>query len=292
MTIQNWLLTHGEDAQTGMYFGVLALCMLVERLWASRAPGEKSGPRLWANYAMTALGVVLLMALPLSFISAASWAEDRGWGLLNLLAMPAGVALCLTFLARSLLSWTTHYLAHRVPVLWRLHRVHHMDTELDVSTTVRVHPVEFVVNLALGLPVIVVFGLPPWALIAYELCDVVVAVFSHSNVKIPKHIERWLRWFIVTPDMHRIHHSAYRPETDSNFSAVFPLWDYLLGTFRGEATASGGSFRLGLEVPRDRRTAELGWLLLSPLFDISPRPEAFDTAPAQDLSNIPHETIH
>jgi sterol desaturase/sphingolipid hydroxylase (fatty acid hydroxylase superfamily) len=146
-----------------------------------------------------------------------------------------------------------------------------MDTEMDVSTTIRFHPFEFVINSVVGIPIIVLFGFPVWSLMLYELLDVSITLFSHSNISLPEGIDKWLRFIIVTPDLHRVHHSSYQPETDSNFSAVFPLWDILFGTYRIKPATEQNSMQLGLTEVRDDRISHIGWLLSSPFKSITIR---------------------
>ena len=155
---------------------------------------------------------------------------------------------------------------HKVPVLWRIHRVHHLDTEMDVSTTVRFHPIEFIINLCIGIPFVIIFGLSPWVLVFYEILDVVVTLWSHSNVRVFAGVDRVLRYFVVTPNLHRIHHSTWQPETDSNFSAVFPIWDIIFRTFRPTPGTDHEIMSLGLDEVRGSRTNRLLWLLISPIY--------------------------
>ena len=169
-----------------------------------------------------------------------------------------------TLLVRGFISFFTHLLNHKIPFLWRFHRVHHLDTELDVSSTVRFHPVEFVLSTFIGLPVVVAFGLSSWVLIFNELLDVAVTLFSHSNLRVPTFINRPLRYVIVTPDLHRVHHSAWQPETDSNFGAVFPIWDLIFGTFRPTPRDGHELMRLGLDDLREPEANRFLVLLLSP----------------------------
>ena len=169
-----------------------------------------------------------------------------------------------TLLLRGFISFITHYLMHKVHMLWRIHRVHHLDTELDVSTTVRFHPLEFLVNIFIGVPIILLFGFPVWVLMLYELIDVVITLVSHSNITLPKKLDSVLRYIIVTPDLHRVHHSSHQPETDSNFSAVFPVWDLIFGTFETHTRQSKRTMELGLEEVRDDRINNILWLLISP----------------------------
>ncbi|MEQ8860978.1 MAG: sterol desaturase family protein [Pseudomonadales bacterium] len=261
----SWLLEHGENVQYGLFFGLLPLLLVVERILPfRRLPGDAA--RLRTNAALTLLAVLSLGIVPVSFIGAAMWADARGVGLLNLAALPPGVVIVATLLLRGGLSTLTHWLNHRVPLLWRLHRVHHLDTELDVSSTVRFHPLEMPVNALIGVPLVVALGLSPWVLVIYEFLDVAVTLFSHSNLQVPAKLDRWLRYVLVTPNLHRVHHSSFRPETDSNYGAVFPIWDVVFGTFRSETREPQEAMELGLEDVRGPAAQRLLGLLVSPLY--------------------------
>jgi sterol desaturase/sphingolipid hydroxylase (fatty acid hydroxylase superfamily) len=135
---------------------------------------------------------------------------------------------------------------------------------MDVSTNVRFHPFEFIINTIVGVPIIVLFGFPVWVLMLYELFDVVITLVSHANISFPKRIEKVLRYIFVTPDLHRVHHSSYQPETDTNFSAVFPIWDILFGTFKTKTRVPQKEMEIGLEEVRDDRVNNIIWLLISP----------------------------
>jgi len=236
----------GGDLQTLAFVAALPLLALLERVWPRRR-GRLERIRRWpTNLGLTALNVVALGFVPLSFLGAALWAETQGLGLLNQVALPTALVVPGALLVRGFISTGTHWLNHKVPWLWRIHRVHHLDTELDVTSTVRFHPAEFFVNPLFGVPVVVAFGLPVWVLALYELLDVTVTLFSHANLRIPPRLNRWLRYLIVTPDLHRIHHSTWPPETDSNFGAVFPVWDLVIGTFRAEPRTPHETMPLGL----------------------------------------------
>lgn len=264
MRLESWLVENGEAAQFGLFFGLLAILGALEA-WRPRRTPQSRRQRWPANFGLTAINAVVLSLQPVSLLAVARLAEDRQWGLLNLVALPLPLPLASNFLLRALLSFVTHYLMHKVPAFWRLHRVHHLDTALDVSSTVRFHPLEFVVSTLPAVPFVVAFGLSPWALLAYEILDAGANVFSHANVALPAALERPLRYLVVTPDLHRVHHSSWRPETDSNFGAVFPIWDLLFGTFRTDPRGGQTGMQLGLEEVRDGRAWNLPFLLASPL---------------------------
>lgn len=277
--LERWIDAHGESAQMLLFVALFALFGVAEAL-APRRPAPAKRRRRWpTNLLLTALNVAFLSLLPVSFLGVAMWARERGVGLLNLVELPLALLVAANLLGRGFISFATHWLMHRVPLFWRVHRVHHIDTELDVSTTVRFHPLEFLIGLLPGAPLVALLGLAPWLLVLYELLDAAINVFSHSNVRVPRRLDRALRYLVVTPDLHRVHHSSHQPETDSNFGAVFPVWDLVFGTFRTETREPAESMRLGLDEVRDERAHRLRWLLASPLLRIDrapPRAEGED----------------
>jgi sterol desaturase/sphingolipid hydroxylase (fatty acid hydroxylase superfamily) len=257
--------------QYGLFFGLLASFILLERLFPRRQPKGNQGRRWGTNAALTLTAILILPLLPVSFITAAIEAEKAGVGLLNnpAINLPIAVTVTLTLLVRGFISFLTHYLNHRIPFLWRFHRVHHMDVELDVSSTVRFHPVEMPLSLVIGLPIIIAAGLNPWVLVLYELFDISCVLFSHSNVKIPNRINVYLRYLIVTPDLHKVHHSCIELETNSNYSAVFPIWDIVFGTFRTQTREPVESMPLGLNKVAQDKANSFWWLLVSPLISLT-----------------------
>ena len=280
MAMSDWILANGETLQFVLFFSLLVVLAGVERL-VPRRPGPMDRSIRWpANFLLTFINVMALGALPVSLLAAAFWAQSSGWGLLNQLPPPATVAVAITLLVRGFISFFTHYLMHMVPLLWRIHRVHHLDTELDVSTTVRFHPLEFVVQTVPAVPLVIGFGLMPWVLVFYEVLDVAVTLWSHSNVRLPGALDRVLRYVIVTPDLHRIHHSAWKRETNSNFGAVFPVWDLVFRTFRATSRDGHERMRLGLDEVRGRAAHRPLWLLGSPFLR---RLNASTAAPGEQM---------
>lgn len=263
--LDTWITTNADSIQVALFFGLFAVFGFVEGL-VPRRPGPMQRRARWvANLLLTALNLAVLSLVPVTFFGVAVQAQAQGDGLLNGADLPLVALVLGTLLARGFISFITHLLMHKVPLLWRLHRVHHLDTELDVTTTVRFHPVEFLINLAIGVPLVVGFGMTPWVLLVYEILDVAVTLFSHANIRLPQRLDRVLRYVIVTPDLHRIHHSSWQPETDSNYGAVFPIWDIVFGTFRATTRAPHETMQLGLRQVRDARANRLLWLLGSPL---------------------------
>ena len=198
----------------------------------ARRDGPAGRGRRWpSNFGLTALIVVVLGALPVSGLAVAVVAQQQGWGLLQRYPLPLVATLGVALLARSLVSYAVHVAMHKVPVLWRVHRVHHTDVFLDVSTTVRFHPLEFLIQLGPTALTILGLGLPPWTIMLYELVDTATILFI-QRTRVCRPVSTPGSPSLVTPDMHRVHHSTRSPETDSNYGAVVSWWDRLFGTYR------------------------------------------------------------
>ena len=253
-----------EPLQYAAFLGALVLLGSLESMVALGAEDAARRKRWPTNFGLTAINVLLIGVMPAGSLAAADLAASRGWGLFNQIAMPASIAFVAAFLLRSLASYVIHVAMHKVPWLWRLHRVHHSDTTMDVSTAVRFHPLEFVISVPAVLAVTLALGFPPLAVIVYSLVDAAMAVASHANLRLPDRMERGLRLVFVTPAMHRIHHSASQSETDSNYGATLSCWDRLFGTHRVMPADALASLQLGLAECRDRRSNSLPWLLSLP----------------------------
>ena len=274
-TVEAFVRSSFELLQYAAFFGVFAIFALLEGV-APRDPSPAMRVRRWpANVVLTAMNIVVLSTLPVGIVAAADWAQGARLGLLHMIEVSPWAAFAIGFLGRAFLSWGTHYLNHKVPFLWAIHRVHHADTRLDVSTTVRFHPLEFVFTTPLTLAGVVLLGAPPVAILIYELMDAGVTVFSHANVRLPWWVDRPLRLFIVTPDVHRVHHSSHQPETDSNYGAVLTIWDRVLGTYRRKSAEDLAAQETGLSETQDSRSRNLLWLLILPFIALKSRAVAF-----------------
>jgi sterol desaturase/sphingolipid hydroxylase (fatty acid hydroxylase superfamily) len=267
MTMEDWqiaLRAGFEPLQYAAFFGALLLFGLAERV-AGLAPDSARPASRWpANFALTFLNVLVLAALPVSGLAAADWAAAQGFGALAWLGAPPAFALAAGFLLRGLIAWAIHYAMHKMPALWRVHRVHHCDPALDVSTTVRFHPLEFAISAPVLIAAIAFLGIPPVAILIYELLDAALAPFTHANLRLPAWLERKLSWVVATPHLHRIHHSPDRTETDSNFGAVLTLWDRVFGTYRAKDAADLAAQRVGLDDPAAVRPSSPAALLALP----------------------------
>ncbi len=219
--------------------------------WEVAAPWRRAEvPRLlrWGNNLALVVvdAAVVRLVFPVTAVAAAAWAEAAGWGVLALLGLPLWGQAVLAFVLLDLAIWAQHRLFHAVPWLWRLHRVHHADPEIDATTGVRFHPAEIVLSMAIKLAVVVGLGAPAVAVLVFEVVLNATALFSHSNIVLPPRWQRMLGWIVVTPQMHRIHHSERRAETDSNFGFNLPWWDWLFGTYRAEAATGDAGLRIGI----------------------------------------------
>jgi len=212
----------------------------------------------------TVLGRIIA---PTGAVGFALVAEAHAWGLFNAVALHAWIELVLALFLLDLAIYLQHRLFHYVPVLWRLHRMHHADLDVDVTTGARFHPVEILLSLGIKFGVIVALGAPALAVLLFEIGLNATSMFNHSNVRMPSAVERLLRWFVVTPDMHRVHHSIVRRETDSNFGFNFPWWDRLFGTYRSRPEAGHEAMTLGIGQFRDPRELRLDRMLTQPFRD-------------------------
>jgi len=250
----------------GIFFGVL----VVMAAWEHLAPRRRQEvPRLvrWPNN----LGIVVVDTLlvrlifPTAAVGLALVAEAQGWGLFNALAAPWWVAVIGSVIVLDLAIYLQHVLFHAVPALWRLHRVHHADLEFDVTTGLRFHPVEILLSMGIKLAVVVALGPPAVAVLIFEVLLNATAMFNHGNVRLPAHVDRVVRWVVVTPDMHRVHHSVRPDETNSNFGFNLPWWDRLLGTYRAQPADGHEGMTIGIEQFRQARELWLDRMLIQPL---------------------------
>ena len=255
-----------------VFLGVLG----VMAAWEVASPWRRAEvPRLlrWTNnLALVVLdAAVVRLVFPLTAVAVATWAEAAGWGALTLWAVPFGVNVVVAFVLLDLAIWAQHRVFHAVPVLWRLHRMHHADPEIDVTTGVRFHPAEIVLSMAIKLAVVVGVGAPAVAVLVFEVVLNATALFSHSNITLPPAWQRRLGWVVVTPQMHRIHHSERREETDSNFGFNLPWWDRLFGTFRAEAAQGDDGLCIGIGRFGAAADQRIDKLLMQPLVGDDPR---------------------
>ncbi|HMF11342.1 MAG TPA: sterol desaturase family protein [Gemmataceae bacterium] len=247
-------------------FALVLVSMTIAELALPRRSLACRRPVRWAsNLGLATLNVLIVRAvLPLGAVGVAFAAEAREWGLFNNLPVPRWLAVILAFLAFDFLIYLQHVMFHAVPALWRLHMVHHADHDVDFSTGLRFHPLEILLSMGIKCAAVVLLGAPALSVLLFEVALNATAVFSHGNVRMPGWLDRAVRFVFVTPDMHRIHHSAEAEETNRNFGFNFSWWDYLLGTYRAQPRESHERMALGLRQFPDERVERLPDMLALP----------------------------
>lgn len=248
------------------FLGVLVAMML----WEVAAPRRRREiPRVirWTNnLALVVLDTAILrLTFPILAVGLAAMAEERGWGFFNVVDAPAWIAVLVSMLALDLAIYLQHVMFHAVPGLWRLHRMHHADLDFDATTGLRFHPVEILVSMGIKLAVVAALGPPAVAVLLFEVLLNATALFNHANIELPGRVDRVLRLIVVTPDMHRVHHSSDPAETNSNYGFNLPWWDRLLGTYRAQPARGHQGMEIGIEQFRTRRDLWLDRMLVQPL---------------------------
>jgi len=263
--IETILIAEPEIRLT-VFLGVLAGMAL----WEIAAPRRRRDvPRVirWTNnLALVILDTVILrLTFPILAVGLAVMAEDRGWGLFNNLDIPVWGAALVSMLLLDLAIYLQHVMFHAVPALWRLHRMHHADLDFDATTGLRFHPVEIVISMAIKLAVVAALGPPAFAVLLFEVILNATALFNHANINLPVWIDRRLRWVLVTPDMHRVHHSVDPRETNSNYGFNLPWWDRLLGTYVAQPAKGHTEMQIGIEQFRTKRDLWIDRMLVQPI---------------------------
>lgn len=260
------LLANEPTIRLSFFLGVL-VAMAAWEFAAPRRRQEITRRVRWTNN----LGVVVLdtvfvrLAFPVAPVGVALFTDAHGWGLLNVLEMPLWLSVIVSLLLFDLVIYLQHVMFHAVPAFWRLHRMHHADLEFDVTTGLRFHPIEIALSMGIKLMIVLALGPPAVAVLIFEVVLSATAMFNHCNVRIPHGLDRVLRWIVVTPDMHRVHHSVDPNETNNNFGFNLPWWDRLLGTYWAQPQAGHETMTIGLEQFRSQRDLWLDRMLIQPL---------------------------
>lgn len=260
-----FLLTHQNPLRLGVFLGVFLAMAAWEFVAARRARSATRTHRWPGNIGIVVVdAVVLRLIVPITAVAWAASVEARGVGLFHFLGWPAAFVVPLTVVLLDLAIWAQHVVFHKIPVLWRLHRMHHADTDLDVTSGARFHPIEILLSMAIKFAVIAALGAPAVAVLIFEILLNASAMFNHANVRLPGRVDALIRLVLVTPDMHRVHHSVDRAETDSNFGFCLPWWDRVFGTYRAQPHAGQIAMTIGLASFRDPGEARLDRLLTQP----------------------------
>ncbi|WP_417689148.1 sterol desaturase family protein [Pseudidiomarina sp.] len=250
----------------GCFVGVLTLMLLWERAQPKRQallPARKRWP---ANLGIVVINTIALrLLIPAGAIGAAVWAQSSSYGALQQVAWPLWLTGIIGFLLLDCAIYWQHRLFHRIPLLWRIHRMHHADTDFDTTTGLRFHPIEIVLSMLIKIGVVVIFGIAPTTVLVFEIVLNATSLFNHGNVALPGRLEKPIRALIVTQEMHRIHHSQLQRETDSNFSFNLSLWDRLFGSYTAQPRKGSDGIDIGLqEYPASHDSTKLSYLLAIP----------------------------
>jgi sterol desaturase/sphingolipid hydroxylase (fatty acid hydroxylase superfamily) len=252
-----------------VFVGVFLVMAALELIRPKRKLSVAKRRRWITNLGISGIDTLVLramgmLAVPIAAVAAALFAQEHGLGLLNQVALPYGLKLVIALLVLDLAIWFQHLVSHKVPLFWRLHQVHHADRDIDVTTAVRFHPVEIALSMLWKIVVVIPLGASPFAVFLFEVILNASAMFNHANIALPPWLDRLLRLFIVTPDMHRVHHSVLRGEHDRNYGFNLSLWDRLFRTYLGEPQAGQQGMTVGLIPYQDQRPTQFGWSLWLP----------------------------
>lgn len=263
--MNEFVMNHETAIRLGVFLGVFILVAVGEVLAPRRALSTTKGVRWFGNLGIVFLNTLAVRALfPVAAVGIALLAEERGWGLLNNIEMPYWLAVVVAVVVLDFVIYLQHVMFHAVPLLWRLHMMHHADLDYDVTTGVRFHPIEIILSMLIKLAAASVLGPPVLAVLIFEVLLNATAMFNHGNLRIPLPMDRALRLFVVTPDMHRVHHSVTARETNSNFGFNLPWWDRLCGTYCAQPAHGHEGMTIGLKQFRDPKRLTLPWMLALP----------------------------
>lgn len=249
----------------GFFLGVFIIMAVWEVLSPRRALTTSKVIRWISNIGIVAINTLLVrLLLPVMAINVVLMAQDNGWGLFNNIGWPGWLSVIISVLLLDMIIYLQHVMFHAVPAFWRLHMMHHTDLDIDVTTGLRFHPIEIILSMIIKMGSVAALGAPVMAVLIFEVILNATAMFNHGNIRLSLDFDRALRLFIVTPDMHRVHHSVVIRETNSNFGFNFPWWDRLMGTYRPQPAAGHEGMTIGLSQFRDAKRLTLPWMLVLP----------------------------
>ena len=259
------LLHRSADIYALVYFGVVILLSLVEGVIPRRDPGDRLKIRWFGNFALAILGsTIAKLTFPIAGVALAELCAARGWGLFHLVDAPAWLQIATTILVVDLAGYTQHYIQHRIPLLWRVHRTHHTDHDYDFSTGARFHPIETLFTTAFLLIPVAVLGAPAAAVLLSQLISTAIGFIEHGNLRYSAVLDRTLKLVVVTPNMHRIHHSRRGTESRTNYGGTFTWWDRLFGTYLDEPADGHERMTFGVDGFLERKHLALHWMLAQP----------------------------
>lgn len=263
--MQDILTANEALIQTGVFVLVFSIFALMEALAPRRVRVYARGFRWANNLGIAILGTVLVrLVFPAALVGFALLVQARGWGVLPLLGLPPVTSEIAAFVLLDAAIYAQHVAFHKVPLFWRLHRMHHADLDVDVTTGIRFHPGELLLSTLVKITAIAAIGASPFAVLAFETALVTASMFAHSNLRIPFRFDVTLRRILVTPDMHRVHHSSLREETDSNYGTILPYWDWMFRTYRPQPALGHDGMEIGLRDFRREEDSRMDRLVLQP----------------------------
>lgn len=247
MTLDQIVMAYEKEIRMGFFFGMLAIVGLWE-VFAPRRTLTVSKTVRWVNNLGLVFfnSIIVRLVFPVAAIGVAATAHENGWGLFNNIDVPVWLAAIIAIVLMDLVIYIQHVMVHAIPLLWRLHRVHHADPDYDVTTGARFHTLEIILSMGIKFCTIVLLGPPIFAVIIFEVILNATAMFNHGNIRLPEKVDKLLRWILVTPDMHRVHHSTEDDETNSNFGFSLPWWDRLFGTYRDQPRGGHQQMKIGI----------------------------------------------
>jgi len=259
MNWNDWILGNEAPIRLSFFFGIFTVMAVWELLSPRRVLSTSKSMRWINNLGLVFLNTfVLRLLFPAAAVGVALFAREQGWGLFNYIQAPFVLAVILSVIIMDGVIYLQHVMVHAVPLLWRLHRVHHADPDYDVTTGARFHPLEIILSMLIKFATILLLGPPLIAVVIFEVLLNATAMFNHGNVKLPFAVDRILRWLVVTPDMHRVHHSVEDDEANSNFGFSLPWWDRLFGTYRDQPRGGHDEMTIGIHNYHDPR--QISWL--------------------------------
>jgi len=259
MNLDEFILGNEPVIRMSFFFGILAVMAIWEILAPRRALTVSKSLRWGSNLGIVVLNTLILRLLfPAAAVGLALFVREQGWGIFNYVEVSYWLAVVVSFIAMDLVIYLQHVMVHAVPLFWRLHRMHHADLDFDLTTGARFHPLEIILSMLIKFATIIVLGPPIVAVIIFEVVLNVTAMFNHGNVRLPLGLDRVLRLFVVTPDMHRVHHSVEDDEANSNFGFNLPWWDRLFGTYRDQPRAGHEGMTIGIH--KFREPKQVSWL--------------------------------
>ncbi len=261
-----FISNHELVIRLSFFLGIFTLIVVWELIAPRRALTQPRWLRWYSNIGVALLNtIVVRFLIPIAPVVLAVTTELRGWGALNFVTLPFWLDILISIVVLDLIIYLQHVMFHAVPALWRLHRMHHADLDFDVTTGARFHPGEIIVSTLIKFVAILIIGPPAVAVVIFEVLLNGSSLFNHGNLRLPLPLDRILRWIIVTPDMHRVHHSDVASETNSNFGFNLPYWDRLFGTYRDQPSRGHESMTIGLNAFCESNDLHLHKMLIQPL---------------------------